>query len=85
MVCKFMLLPNSYGEILIPKDDATSRWGLCEVPEAWGWHPRKWDWCLIKEALERFPSPQLLYEATRSLKPRRRPSPDHACALIADF
>lgn len=36
MVCKFMLLPNSYGEILIPKDDVTSRWGLCEVLEAGG-------------------------------------------------
>ena len=31
MVLKFVFPPNSYVEILLPKDDGMRRWGLREV------------------------------------------------------
>ena len=47
-------LANSYVEILAPRGDGISGWGIWEVPKSWEWNSSEGNYCLIREVLESF-------------------------------
>jgi hypothetical protein len=50
----FVSPPNSYLEIIIPKETILGRWGFQEVIRTQEKNSREKDWCLSKERLREF-------------------------------
>ena len=78
-----MCPPNSYVQILIPKDDGIRRQGFWEVLKPSG-EPSLMGLVLIKEDLEKSlaPSGMCRYNNKSAI---RETSPDHAGTLISEF
>ena len=78
-------LANSYVEILAPRGDGISGWGIWEMPNSWGWNSPEGNYCHIREVLESFLAPPTMWGYSEKSETWRGLPPDHPGAQLSDF
>ena len=78
-------LANSYVEILAPRGDGISGWGIWKVPKSWGLNSPEGNYCLKREVLESFLALPTMWGYSKKSETWRGLPPDHPGTQVSDF